>query len=283
MNIYNVNIPGRPGNSPTSAIQTMRATAKISVMEGMEMKEGPAYIMTVGYNSSTSELMGNVTYLSDKFFLQVLNEVHQERAQIIETFSSPTILFFGERIKVYNMVGTFLDAKMGQNEIDYNWAAAFRLFYEDHLRGTQLAEHNQIAILVANDHAYWGYPTSLNISMDSRNPYLATFNMSWIVIKQDFLPPTGQSGADNKEFFKQLRSLFGTTRSAMTAAQREQLKQLYLTREAQEKNLAKYEADLKKAQDTKDPVATSSAQGLVGEERLRLVENQSAINNLLGL
>lgn len=208
LDVFAINVPSAPVGS-TSVVQTMRSAVKLSSTEGMSLKEGPAYIIVAPFNKTLGTASGKPTAVSDKFLLQSLNEVRQERAQIIETFSDPTVLFFGERVRVYTMTGTLLDAIKGDaDEVAYNWAVAFRLFYEDVLRGTQLAKGPSIAALVVNDQVYWGYPTNLNMNTDSRNPYLCTFNMSWIILQQDYVPPTQTTLDGTLEVIRGIKDLY---------------------------------------------------------------------------
>jgi len=232
---------GTGSKNLANLINDVRSRQKPPI-RNMAQKDAPAYITVVGYdesiagdfNSSTAKF-GEPTAISNKFFLQSIGEAQQEKSQILETFGEPLVLFFGERTRVYTLRGTFLDAKRVesaglQDSVVYNWAAGFRKFYDERLRGTVLAEKNEIAILTVNDQVYMGYPTSLTINTDSRNPFTSSFTMSWVVISQRVLPPlqvvgAGEIDADADAFIERLENLYSVD-SHFSGAMSERLEEL---------------------------------------------------------
>ena len=155
-------------------------------LSGITIKNAPANLIVVGYKNT--EFTGKTFYASNKFFLQNITEVNQEKLQVLETFGDPILLFFNNRTKVYSFTGTFLDANDGTNGVEYMWADAFKLFYDENLRGTRLVDNEQIAIMSVNNQMYIGYPTALNINTNANNPLIAGFSMTFIVVDHYILP-----------------------------------------------------------------------------------------------
>jgi len=233
---YDIIIPN--GNTSQGAItEKLRGYKKPSI-NNIIQKNAPAFITVVKYNEGSSgdykfstKSFGETTALSNKFFLQSISEVLQEKTQILESFGEPLILFFDERTKVHTFRGTFLDAAKGgpsgsRDEVSYNWAAAFRMFYNEKLRGTKLADNNEIAFLTVNDQIYIGYPTSLSMSTDSNAPLTSAFSMTWIIVKQLLLPPMSTiNSGDITEYIKELKDLYSVDMT-LTGIKKERIAEL---------------------------------------------------------
>lgn len=150
-------------------------------------KTAPAHIAVVGYKDKS--FTGTTHFLSNKFFLQGISEAGQEKLQVIETFGKAQLLFFDQRMRAFNFRGLFVDADDPEGSVSNYWADAFRLFYEEHLRGTRLVDNDRIAVLTVNNQMYIGYPTTLQLGIESQRPLLDTFNMTWAIVNTTFLPP----------------------------------------------------------------------------------------------
>lgn len=150
-------------------------------------KSAPAHIAVVGYKDGS--FTGATHFLSNKFFLQGISEAGQEKLQVIETFGKQQLLFFDQRMKAFNFRGLFVDAEDQEGGISNYWADAFRMFYENYLRGTKLVDNEMVAVLTVNNQMYTGYPTSLQLGIESQRPLLDTFNMTWAIIGTVSLPP----------------------------------------------------------------------------------------------
>lgn len=268
-------VPGQGESSAgttSSFLNSIRSTPKSSDFTGLVEKNAPASIVISDYKNGQ---LGRLTdFGTNKFFLQSITENKQERAQILETFGDSVILFFGERTRVYTLNGTILDANQkyfGQvDEVVFNWAAAFRLFYDEHLRGTMLAKSGKIAVLSVNGQVYIGYPLSLSMVTDSRNPMLAGFNMSWAVVKQLFLPPATVVGDNDalKAYLDDIGSLYSTKNSTVWDANKQQ----------EEADLRRQIAESKSTIQTK----TDLANVLIKKSELEAL-NEADINTLATL
>lgn len=86
-----------------------------------------------------------------KFFLQSVQESHQERHQIVETFGDFFVFFYGERPPIYNFTGIMLNSK------DVNWIQDYMFFYENFLRGTKTVELNAKIIMTYQGRQIEGF------------------------------------------------------------------------------------------------------------------------------
>ena len=208
--------------------KTIQKPPIISVLE----KESPAYFYILKNkdkdpNDPNGTPKGKVMFLSNKFLLTGVQEMHNEKVQILETFGEPVLFFFDERTKVYTFSGMLLDAyqeidEEEQDNIAYNWAMSFRLFYDKHLRGTKLAEEGNIAVLAVDTMLLYGYPLSLGLSISSVNPNSSDFNMTFAVIDEIIVPAASIGQIDATSEPRTLENLW-TTNNAMTDKQKEML------------------------------------------------------------
>jgi len=130
---------------------------------------------------------GAIIAQTDKFFLSGFSFGMKERTQLLETFSAPSISFFGENARIYNFAGS---------AVDYAGSRAHRFYqsslikmYDDVLRGTLLAERGHIAILTILNHTIFGYPLAFQSSYDARRDKLASFTMNWLVTEHTLTLP----------------------------------------------------------------------------------------------
>ena len=103
---------------------------------------------------------GQVTHMTNKFYLQAMDISLKERVQIMETFGKPVASFFGETAKVYNFSGVALEAdttKKSQKG-EYFHGTSLLYLYQTYMRGTKLVDGAAIAILQVANHSVYGYP-----------------------------------------------------------------------------------------------------------------------------
>lgn len=201
--------------------------------------EAPAVIMIV--NAKT----GVIQYITNSFFLQSIQKPKMERFQIIETFRESKLLFFGERTKIYSITGILLEnqnqavlttedaatldaavnaaskgaVSFGADPSDayrYRWSTGLQSLYNKHMRGTKLAEKDNIAILSLENYLIYGYPLQLQIQQDSSNPNLAQFQMTWAITDEE---PVNISPTDEESTY----SLFQSQKSGAEAAKQKKL------------------------------------------------------------
>lgn len=141
-------------------------------------------------NTNTEKV--DVTKITDKLLVQNIQQSKIERAQVTETFQEkdPSIFFFGKRTTSYVFVGQLLNTDRdvaAPYNLYTNWTAGFQRYWDEHLRGTKLAENKKIAVMLVDDEMYEGYPVSLSINKSSMTEYTASFSMTWIITKHTSL------------------------------------------------------------------------------------------------
>ena len=68
---------------------------------------------------------------TSKFILSTIVRQRSEKFQLMETFGSPSLFFFGEKVKVYSIQGFVLDSGVDKdNNYEYEWAGELQYFYE---------------------------------------------------------------------------------------------------------------------------------------------------------
>lgn len=140
------------GNKPVEFAYIPRFVSEIK-------EEEPASIRLIGrpsLDSKSQEIDLIPPYT--KFFLEGVQEGHQERTQIVETFGDFYVFFFGERPPVYTFTGTLL------NTNSINWAEDFMFFYDNFLRGTKCVELNSKLILTYGGKQIEGFLMGMNTS-----------------------------------------------------------------------------------------------------------------------
>lgn len=126
---------------------------------------------------------GNIKAQTNKFFLSGFSVTSQERAQILETFGASALSFFGEKAKIYNLQGTAVDYAGQTKPSQYYHQSSIIKMYDEMMRGTKLAENDNIAVLSVHNHTIYGYPLNLSVNYNSSFQKTATFSMSWFVTK----------------------------------------------------------------------------------------------------
>jgi hypothetical protein len=113
-----------------------------------------------------------------KFIMNSVQEGHQERVQIVETFSDFYMFFYGERPPIYTYNGMLINSK------NANWVADFMYYYEDHLRGTKCAEHNAKLILTYGGRQVEGYILSMNTSTTAESEQGVPVSFQVVITKR---------------------------------------------------------------------------------------------------
>lgn len=133
--------------------------------------------------ASKSGLTTTTNYTN--FIVQRINDVRQEKAQILETFGDPYIFFFGERPRVLAVNGLLM------NTLDFNWRSEFWYNYEHYLRGTKLVEQNARIYLYYDDILVEGYMLQAQAQDDSEMPYHIPFAFQLFVTNHTYLSKIG--------------------------------------------------------------------------------------------
>lgn len=109
------------------------------------------------------------------FLLQSVQDARMERQQIIETFSSPIVFFFGESPRFLDVSAVLL------NTHDFNWEAEWWENYNKYLRGTQLVEAGARAYLFYDDTIIEGYPMNATAAKSASDPNMVQLQFRMFV------------------------------------------------------------------------------------------------------
>lgn len=139
---------------------------------------------TIAGPNNTRQSMAS-TYNYSNFIVQRVNDVRQEKTQILETFGDPYIFFFGERPRVLAVTGLLM------NTLDFNWRSEFWYNYEHYLRGTRLVEQNARIYLYYDDLLVEGYMIQAQAQDDSEMPYHIPFSFQLFVTNHTYLSQIG--------------------------------------------------------------------------------------------
>lgn len=114
-----------------------------------------------------------------KFILNGSQEGHQERVQIVETFSDFYVFFYGERPPIYTFSGVLINSR------NANWVADFMYYYEEQLRGTKCAENNARIILTYGGRQIEGYILSMSSSTNADTEQGVPISFQVVITKRN--------------------------------------------------------------------------------------------------
>lgn len=116
-----------------------------------------------------------------KFFLNSVNETHQERSQIIETFGDFYVFLFNERPPMYSFNGVLMNAR------NANWVQDFMYYYDNFLRGTKCAEIGAKAILTYGGRQVEGFILQTSNQTRAATEGGVQFNFNMVVTRRRYL------------------------------------------------------------------------------------------------
>lgn len=166
-------------------------------IEEFGKEDGPASIrlvgkVTKGSKSEDADLIPPYT----KFLLESVQESHQERSQIVETFGDFYVFFFGERPPIYSFAGTLINSQY------INWVQDFHFYYENFLRGTKSVENNARIVLTYGGRQVEGFILNSQTSTNATTDNGAQFSFQLLVIDRKILKLSADFGLieDNGRF-----------------------------------------------------------------------------------
>ena len=116
-----------------------------------------------------------------KFILESVQEGHQERSQVVETFGDFYVFFFGERPPIYTYNGTLINAK------SINWVDDFVFYYENFLRGTKCVEKNARLVLTYGQRQVEAYLLGFNMNTQAPTEKGVAVSFSALIIDRKVL------------------------------------------------------------------------------------------------
>jgi hypothetical protein len=177
---------------PRSLVEQDEALVSIRLIASNSSNTNANNSSTTG---TTSSYTGNQAVAQDlttpftHFFLESINEPHQERMAILETFTSSWIYFFGEQTPIFNYSGFLL------NSDNHRWVNDWISIYDRAFRGTQAVQRQAIIQMAYDGRIIEGYICNQNLSrtavQDKGYPFSFAMVITNIYItdfSDDFLP-----------------------------------------------------------------------------------------------
>lgn len=123
------------------------------------------------------------------FFIQSIQTPKQERAQIVETFTTSWIYLFGQMTPIYTFSGTLLNFGGDENNPSesHKWANDFQKVYDEQIRGTKTIEKGAILELVFDKIIVQGYILNSNLARNAITPNGVPFSFSLAVVSEKYL------------------------------------------------------------------------------------------------
>jgi hypothetical protein len=116
-------------------------------------------------------------YITD-FFITSIREEDNEKYQVVETFGTNFLFFYGRRPRIYTVSGILVNAK------NRDWKNEFKANYDSILRGTQLAKSRRKAVFGYDDVIREGYILSFSHQISAENPNSVPFSFSLFVTRE---------------------------------------------------------------------------------------------------
>lgn len=133
--------------------------------------------------ASDSGVASSIIY--SNFILQNVDDVRQEKSQLMETFGDTYVFFFGERPRILQVSGLLF------NTLDFNWRSEFWKNYETVFRGTKLVEQNARLYLQWDDIIVEGYVLGAQAQDVADLPYHIPFSFTLFVTNHTYLSAIG--------------------------------------------------------------------------------------------
>ena len=170
-------LPKNPERKKSDIIDLPQIPAKGQIQDLTPIDESPAILYVVSED-------GVIDYFTNSFYLTEVQEVRNEKVQIMETFSEPGVFFFGEKTKVYSFSGMLIESKSSVRGSSKNlWYSNFIALYDGVLRGSQLADNRKEVILTYGNVRLYGYFLSLNTNKSANSVFGVPFSFSMLVRK----------------------------------------------------------------------------------------------------
>lgn len=131
--------------------------------------------------STQSAARGGRSNNYTNFIIQGVQDVREEKMQIMETFGDSYLFFFGERPRLLQVSGLLF------NTLDFNWRTEFWINYENILRGTKLVQRNARIYLHWDDVIVEGYMLGATARDDAEMPYHVPFQFTLFVTNHTYV------------------------------------------------------------------------------------------------
>jgi hypothetical protein len=109
------------------------------------------------------------------FVLQSVQHSIQDKAQVMETFGSFHVFFYGQKPQFLQCAGLLI------NTPDFNWKNEWIRNYNRYLSGTRCVETRSRVYLGFDDILVHGFLLNTSMSLDANNPSIVPFNFTFLI------------------------------------------------------------------------------------------------------
>lgn len=220
--------PSQESSSPAPRPQGKRSPQNLAEHINHRTNESGATVMILDQDNQD-----RIEFITNKFILQTFQMQMKEKVQLLETFDSSSVSFFGDTVKVYQFSGSAVDYPSTDNMARTMHQTSIIDLYDRHLRGTKLLESNNIAVMKVMNHLVYGYPMRMNVNYSAQQDKFATFNLSWVVTDHDlsvagwvsdrdmsrlYSTPSGNYSEQQQQWISTLTALIDTVQGAITVS-----------------------------------------------------------------
>lgn len=198
----NTSLGGFPGVAEIGPLDILLRGTTYAKTAPVDLKEIIDATTEAGAQLFVQDSKGRIIAQTNKFYLNALNIGSREKTQLLETFGSSSVSFFGESARVYNFQGSAVDYAGSGNTADYYHQSSLIKMYHDVLRGSLLVERKQQAILMVANHTIFGYPLNFQVAYNAQADKIATFTMSWLVTDHTLTLPGVVEEGDLENLYK---------------------------------------------------------------------------------
>ena len=186
-------------------------------LRGMEIKDNTHAVIRImtatGENIPlvTSSYKGGKGEAFTNFILQSVQEVREEKAQVVETFGEDYVFLYGEKPRFLQVDAVLF------NSFDFNWEAEFWENYDRYLRGTKCAELGARIYMFYDDSIVEGYLLNAMAKKTAENTKAIPLSFKMLVtnysnvslVETSEYPFHGEAFVDYTEFNKEYFETIG--------------------------------------------------------------------------
>ncbi len=148
---------------------------------GLEVKaETPAILKVIGEDGTPISLtdsgrIGEEGQGYGNFLLQTVSQGRAEKHQIVETFGESYVYFFGAAPRFLDVTAVLVNSR------DFPWPAEWWENYEQHFRGTRLAERGARSYLFFDDNIVEAYMLNCQATSQADSPHVVQLSFRLFV------------------------------------------------------------------------------------------------------
>lgn len=164
---------------PTRGLEIKRETH--AILKVIDSKGRPISLVDSG------RLSGEAGQGYGNFLLQSVSEARAEKAQIVETFGEAFVYFYGAAPRFLDIRAILI------NSADFPWPAEWWENYEEHFRGTRLAERGARSYLFYDDHIVEAYVMTCSAAAQAESPHVVELAFRLFVTNHQTIRVSGEA------------------------------------------------------------------------------------------